>query len=182
MRLCWVVAGASEAYAPDKLQKIKSLGPIWGSWKTWRTWRTDNCVCHNDATAHKLLQKNFQQVANLFVPSSVHKTLPPSANVLAYAGNLEHAFDNIEDLVAMHIAAEHSDLVLLIGFDFGLQKKFSKEYYGMLRGTIISHDVQWLAIDQDKFADPFSSLSNLTSDKLDKVLQYLMSLQVDNNE
>lgn len=180
MHISWVVATGTELKNQNQLDTIKSIGPVWGSWKTWRTWKTDSCICHDQDVAQKLIKKNFNNVANLILPkTTVSSILPESKNILTYDGNFSDSVENIEDVVAMHIAASTSELVLLMGFDFGLKNNQSNTYYGLLRGCLINTKTQWLAVDVDALADPFRGIANLTCDKLQNVLEYLKSQKVE---
>lgn len=179
MNINWVFAAE---YAPDAtidVELMKNIGPSWGSWKSWRSCKTDNVVCDTKKEVEVLLSKSFQDSCNFYIPKKIYQQLNEPPKVRAYAGNFDDPVTDIEDVIAMQLAAVDSDLILLCGFNFDLPKNKSKaklHRLGLIRSTVNDRaDVQWVAIDHDQtYVDNvFKSLPNLTCDTLENVLQSL---------
>ena len=183
MRVHWAVAAG---YAIDPgldLEQLKSVGPIWGSWKTWRSCGTDNVICHDRTKARELLDRAFHAVCNLYVPRAHYEFLQRPLGVKLYEGDFQQEMDEIEDVIAMDLAASSADLVLLLGFDLGIIVKTddamtnhrSTNRHGLIRSRIASSpEVQWVAIDLPSQLDKsYSNLTNLTCDKMESVLKLL---------
>lgn len=183
MRVHWVVAAG---YAIDPgldLEQLKSIGPIWGSWKTWRSCGTDNVICHDRTKARELLDRAFHAVCNLYLPRAHYEFLQRPLGVKLYEGDFQQEMDEIEDVIAMDLAASSADLVLLLGFDFDTIVKTedrmgnhrSTNRHGLIRSRISSHaTVQWVAIDSTaKMDKSYRDLTNLTCDTMTSVLKLL---------
>lgn len=184
MRVNWVF---SCAWIPDvtvDMACIKNVGPSWGSWKSWRGCDTDNVICHDRGRAQELLHRAFQAVCNFYVPRKYYQDLGRPVGVKLYDGDfLEETFD-LEDIVAMHLAAANSDIILLAGFDLGkpipVEDRFEmhkvRNRLGLMRQVMASNPgVQWVLIDHLAEIDvAFSELSNLTRDSVGNVLKLLL--------
>jgi len=103
--------------------------------------------------------------------------------VKLYDGDFSPEVDDIEDIVALHLAAAQSDIVLLLGFDWVMPKDVTDRLvrhkltnrHGLMRGVIDgSPNVQWVAVDSEEMDKSYRSLPNLTSDSLRNVLQLLI--------
>ena len=160
--------------------QLKNIGPVWGSWRTWRAWTTDNVLCDDLAQATQLLQRSFQQHCNFYVPNRHFAALGRPENVQLYNGSFPGEFDRPEEIIAMHLVAEHNDLVLLFGYsliqpklDDKMQQHKSINYLNAFRATLNTYpNTQWVVIDHDgKLDDSLSKVSNLTCDKFETVLQ-----------
>ena len=144
MRINWVVASDYQLDPAVDADLIKNIGPIWGSWKTWRSCATDNVICHDSAKGVELIKRNFQQTCNFYIPESSIKMLGRPSEVKVYGGKFLQEVDNIEDIVALHLASAQSDIVIMMGFDlstvvdsadrFDTHKK--KNYLGLIRRRI----------------------------------------------
>lgn len=184
MRVSWVVAQGHPLDQHVNIDLVRSIGPLWGSWQTWRAWSTDNVVCHDRSRARELLDRAFQAVANFHVPRSQYEFLQRPVGVKLYEGDYDLEVDNLEDIVAMHLAAGQSDIVLMLGFDLSalispedrLAKLKLQNRHGLLRGTIVSNDqVQWVVIDHSSKLDKaYQDLPNLTCDTMANVLKLLV--------
>ena len=183
MRTSWIIADdfASATIDPEQL---KNIGPIWGSWRTWRAWKTDNVLCHEFGRAQELLQRDFQLGCNLYIPNKYFSTLNRPSRVNVYEGNFPGEMDNPEEIVAMHLASASSDLVLLLGFDLSeitvtdqFERHKQTNYMNAFRATINTYpEIQWVVIDHPSDLDKsFKSITNLTCDKYQSVLQLFNS-------
>lgn len=177
MKANWVF---SATYSPDPtidLGVVKNIGSTWGSWKSWRACQTDNVICNSKKEIEALLSKSFQNSCNFYIPEKFYQEFGEPPRVRAYQGEFNEPVVDIEDVIAMHLAANDSDLVLLCGFDFALPRSNNsgqKHRLGIMRHLIYSTPAQWVAVDYDqKVDDIFSLLPNFTCDKIENVLHLL---------
>lgn len=179
MRTSWIIADSFSS-ASIEPEQLKSIGPVWGSWRTWRAWSTDNVICHDFGRAQELLQRAFQAVCNLYVPNRHFSQLGRPAKVNVYEGDFPGELDRHEEIVAMHLAAAASDLVLLMGYDLGAittedryERHKQTNYMNAFRATLNTYpEVQFVLIDHTKDLDKsLQSITNLTCDKFQTVLQ-----------
>lgn len=87
---------------------------------------------------------------------------------------------DVDDIIALHLAAANSDIVLMLGFDLCLNTgvidakaaKAMQEYHGLLRSLIVnSPETQFVAIDQPQIlSSSYQGIANLTCDTLQAVL------------
>jgi hypothetical protein len=180
MRINWVL---SEHIALDPLTDIeamKNIGSFWGSWSTWRTYQTDNVICHEQKRASEFLKRNFQNTCNFYIPNSVYVSLDRPEGVNLYEGDFKDDTIQSEDIVAMHLAASVSDLVLLVGFDVS-EKPKNPDRLAQHRAAVYLHlvkkviegnpQVQWVLVDhQGALRKDFTEISNLTTDTLETAL------------
>jgi hypothetical protein len=183
MRINWVVSSTYQLDPAVDADAIKNVGPVWGSWKTWRSCATDNVICHEASRAQDLVDRNFQKNCNFYIHETNFVKLgrPPGCRV--YGGDFLLEVDEIEDIIALHLAAAQSDIVILMGFKltgiagiddvFELHKK--KNYHGLVRGVISAHpETQWVLVDHaEKLDKSYQDLANLTCDTFNNVLQLL---------
>jgi len=183
MRISWVVASDYQLDPSVDVEQIKSVGPIWGSWRTWRACGTDNVICHEQKKVRELLDRAFQAVCNFHIPRSLYEPLGRPVGCRLYDGSFDQELDGIEDIVAMHLAAADSDLVLMLGFDWTLPKTLEDRFerhkltnrHGLIRGAISGTDrVQWVAIDSPDLDKSYQNLANLTCDSLQNALKLLI--------
>ena len=177
MRINWVFATGHKLGAGIKQEQIKSIGPTWGSWQTWKDCGTDNVVCHDIDRSRELIAKAIQAVCNFYVPKRYYADLGNPLGVRLYEGEFPQSVPNAEDIVAMHLAAGQSEIVLLAGFDFDkLKNEQDRPYHGMARSVINSNpDVQWVLVDHLHDLGPaYRSLPNLTCDSFKNVLKLLL--------
>jgi hypothetical protein len=183
MNVNWVVAYNTDLDPGVDLQKIKNIGSIWGSWRTWRGCQTDNVICHNGTQAKELIDKRLHTACNFYVSSEIYKALNQPERVFSYGGDFSHDVIEQDDLVAMHLAATTSDIVLLLGFDWTarpLPKEPDKRllrhnYINLVRESIAGNaKTQWVLIDHPGAIMPeLAKLPNLTQDSINNVFQML---------
>lgn len=182
MKISWVVAAEHRIDPVISLDEIKAVGPVWGSWQTWRACATDNVICHEQQRCRDLLNRAFQAVCNFYVPRSLYENLARPLGVRLYDGDFDHDMDHIEDIIAMHLAATTSDIVLLLGFDLlisdtvtdRLERHKLTHRHGLMRSAIVTNgQTQWVAVDTTELHSTYRTLPNLTCDSLANVLQLL---------
>ena len=123
LNISWVLADTVVLDPMQELEPLKQTGAFWGSWRTWRAWQTDNVICHDLSKADELLKRAFQAACNFYIPNSAYVALNRPMGVQVYEGDFVHDVVRREEIVAMHLAASNSDVVLLMGFDFAEQAK-----------------------------------------------------------
>lgn len=180
MRVCWII---SEDFASTHItaEQLKDIAPSWGSWKTWRAWNTDNVLCHDVVKAQELVQRAFHSVCNFYTANKNYAQLGRPARVNLYEGDFPGALDRPEEIIAMHLVAEQNDLVLLLGFDLSEkthEDKFQSHkrlnYINAFRATLNTYPTtQWVLIDHDLPVTKKITLSNLSKDSFDSVVQLL---------
>ena len=182
MNISWVIAQGYQIDPVIELDKIKAVGPIWGSWRTWRSCGTDNVICHTATKAQELIQRDFQKNCNFFVPEKIFRNIGRPLKVQFYGGDFEQETTSIEDIIALHLSSSKSDIILLLGFNFqkistDITDKFElhkiKNYYGLTCSLIASKpEIQFVLVDHTEELDKsFKDLTNLTCDTLENVLQ-----------
>jgi hypothetical protein len=185
MNINWVLANQVVVDPLYNIDEMKSIGSFWGGWQTWRSCQTDNVICHDLQKAQDLVKRNFHTLCNLHVPSSSFVALDRPDRVRLYEGEFKHEVYNKEELVAMHLAATTSDIILLLGFNWEtpkdtgdrLQNHYDHNYFGLTKEVIKNHPlVQWVLVDHiaDVTVD-FKTLPNLTRESLTGVLSLLKS-------
>lgn len=184
MRLSWIVATGYGLDPSIDIDKIKNIGSIWGSWQTWRGCQTDNVICHDLTKCRELMARAFQAVCNFYVPKNLYQELNRPIGVKLYEGDFHDDVYNIEDIIAGHLAAQYSDVVLMLGFDLSTQDASpdrminhrNQNRHGLLRSMIGANiNVQWVLVDPINNLDAsYLELANLTCDTMDNVLQLLL--------
>lgn len=183
MRISWVLQSDYRFDSTVDMDRIKSVGPLWGSWQTWRDCQTDNVVSHEMAKCRELLDRAFQAVCNFYIPKKHYQSLNRPMGVKLYEGDFIQEVTNIEDIVSMHLASQQSDIVLMLGFDLETSTsvrdqyeahKF-KNYHGLIRSIIHSTPtVQWVCVDHRGIFDKaYKDLGNLSQDSMKKVFEML---------
>lgn len=175
LNIGWVIATGFQFDPIVDVDRIKDIGPIWGSWTTWRGCGTDNVICHDRTKAKDLVDNGFQSGCNLYVPESVYQELQRPIGVRPYGGNFEYQVANIEDIVALHLAGSSLDIILMLGFDLYKLNPNNKHYYGLILSFVNNNpDIQIVLIDHLPDLDKnFQDRDNLTCDTLGNVLQLL---------
>ena len=183
MKISWLVSAQYQLDPVINPEQMKSVGPIWGSWKTWRGCATDNVVCHQQQKARELLDRAFQAVCNFHVPRSLYEPLGRPVGVKLYDGDFDREVDDIEDIVAMHLSASNSDVILLLGFDLAkptaatdrMQQHRLTNRHGLQRAAMANHtQTQWVAIDCTDPDQNYTALANFTCDSMKNALQLLL--------
>jgi hypothetical protein len=185
MNISWVLSDFVAADPTLDVADLKRLGSFWGSWRTWRAFQTDNVICHDQAKAAELIKREFQTKCNFYIPNLIYTNLNRPTGVNVYEGEFVHDVDHQEEIVAMHLAATTSDIVLLLGFDLTelepnpdrLLANRETHYRNHIRQAIKDYNqIQWVVVDHNGKLDPaFSKLDNLVTDNMQTVL----SLAVD---
>lgn len=183
MRIGWVFASNHSLDPTINVERIKSVGPSWGSWKSWRSCNTDNVICDNLAKSRELVNRAFQAVCNFYVPKQHYQDLERPMGVKLYDGTFNQTADNIEDIISMNLCCASSDIILLAGFDLGshpdITDQFEKHKYqnrhGLIYSVIRQNDQkQWVLIDHpQELNQSYHALPNLTCDSMENVLELL---------
>jgi len=184
VRVNWVVPSNYQIDPTVDPTQLKLVGPLWGSWRTWRSCTTDNVICYDFAKARELLDRAFQSVCNFYLPRRYYQELGRPLGVKLYDGEFAHDLDHPEDIVTMHLAAGVSDIVLLLGFNFGdivlpedkLAQHKLKNWHGLIRSVIAADPkIQWVAVDHPaQFDKSYQNLPNLTCDTMANALKLLI--------
>jgi hypothetical protein len=137
-------------------------------------------ICHNQSKAVELIKRNFQTHCNFYIPNSVYYSIDCPAGVKLYEGNFVHDVINQEEIVAVHLAATTSDIVLLLGFDLAelvptsdrLKTHQAHHHRNLIRQAIKDYEhVQWVVVDHFEKLDPnLVNLPNISTDSLQAVL------------
>jgi hypothetical protein len=135
--------------------------------------------------ADELIKRAFHAVCNFYIPNSIYVDLKRPQGVKLYEGTFIHDVDNQEEIIALHLTAGLSDIVLLLGFDFSEHPKLSDKleehrahnYRSLIKQAIKDNPtVQWVAIDHPgEFRKDLLELENLTKDTLNNVISMLSS-------
>lgn len=173
-------------YSPqdsDLSTRLRAIASTWGSWRTWRSCSTDNVICHDIGQARALSQRALQAVCNFYIPEDFYIRLDRPSYMRYYQGEFEHQVQDIEDIIAMHLVAPQSDLVLMMGFSLCkqilpedvLERHRIKHRLGLIRSCIrMSPQTQWVLVDHAGELDPaFAELPNITMDSISSVLDLL---------
>lgn len=181
MNINLVLSNQAQIDPTVNINRLKELGSFWGGWQTWRSCQTDNVICHDLSKASELILRSFHTTCNLYLPESSYITLDRPAGVKLYKGTFIHDVDNQEDIVAMHLAATTSDVVLLLGFNFGEPTKLedrlaehrANNYRNLTRQVIVDNPtIQWVVLDHsNSFRKDLQQLGNLGQDTLINILQ-----------
>jgi hypothetical protein len=185
MNINWVLANHVNLDPTVDLAQIKSIGSIWGSWRTWRACQTDNVICHSGTQARELIEKRFPDVCNFYVSNEIYTALKNPDRVRSYGGEFSHDVAEQDEIVAMHLAAGVSNIVLLLGFDWTAQigpsnnekKLLRHNYINLVREAMAGNaQTQWVLIDHPgKLVSELASLPNLTQDTMTAVIGMLNS-------
>lgn len=185
MNINWVLSDAIAVDPTVNFKQIHEIGSFWGSWRTWRTCQTDNVICHSLGDAHNLIQRNFQQQCNFYIPNANFQSLNRPRGVRLYEGDFVHDVDRQEEIVAMHLSASLCDIVLLLGFDFSeptpnpdrLLEHRANHYRNLVNQAIKNNPtVQWIAVNHSgKLSPEIAKLEQFTTDTLENILELLNS-------
>jgi hypothetical protein len=180
MNISWVLSDSAALDPTQDLADLKRIGAFWGSWRTWRACQTDNVICHDMHKAAELLKRNFQTNCNFYIPNEIYAGLDRPADVKLYEGTFVHDVDRQEEIVALHLAASTSDIVLLLGFDLTelqpdpdrLKSYRAHHHRNLFRQALKDYEqVQWVIVDHTDKLDPdLVNLPNVVTDTLSAVL------------
>jgi len=185
MNISWVLANTLVLDPTVDINAVKTVGPFWGGWQTWRTCGTDNVICNDFDRAQSLLARKFNEGCNFYIPNSIYQSLDRPSQVRLYDGTTDLDLDNKEEIIAMHLAASQSDIVLLLGFNWQpitkhadrLQEHRAQNYRTLVKHAINENQtVQWVLIDHaPKLMSELKDLPNLSQDTLANVLKMMSS-------
>jgi hypothetical protein len=183
MKVNWVLADDAVLDPAIQLDQLKDIGSLWGSWRGWRAYQTDNVICNELRKASELLQRQFNQLCNLYISNENYVLLDSPDRVRLYEGKFVHDLDHQDEIIALHLAASQSDIVLLLGFDWQQQPKHTdrlQEHRNINYRQLVKHvimdnpDVQWVLVDHAPELTPeLANLENLTQDTLENVIELL---------
>jgi hypothetical protein len=132
--------------------------------------------------AQELIKRSFQTTCNFYIPNELFVSLDRPDGVNLYEGKFP---DNVqpEEIVAMHLAASVSDIVLLLGFDLQEQEKNPDkliEHHAHVYRTMVKHviegnpEVQWVLVDHPgDIMKMLVNLPNLSQDTMSTALSLL---------
>jgi hypothetical protein len=110
----------------------------------------------------------------------VYASLDRPDGVKIYAGEFVHDLVRQEEIVAIHLAATTSDIVIMLGYDLSklhlpedrLEANRLQHYRNMIRQAFVSYEkVQWVIVDHAADIDSsLQDLPNLVTDSLASVL------------
>ena len=180
MKISWVLANQLKDPLIDP-EALQNVGSTWGGWPTWRAYQTDNVLADEKSVCTDLVNRNFQQQCNLYVPQRLYAELNRPDSVNLYNGEFATEFDNKEDIISMHLTATMFDVVLLLGFD--LQQTESTDaytrhkhqnYLNAFAGAVKQNsETQWVLVDHsDRLPDNVQNLPNIACDSYSNVLEY----------
>lgn len=182
MNISWVLADFAAIDPTQSIDALKRIGAFWGSWRTWRAYQTDNVICHDQVKAVELIKRDFQTRCNFYIPSSVHTALERPSGVRLYAGEFVHDVIRQEEIVAVHLAATTSDIVLLLGWDLAelppdadkLRANQTQHHRNLLYQALKDYtQIQWVVVDHaGKLAPNLDSLDNVVTDTMENVLTF----------
>jgi hypothetical protein len=177
MNINWLVADSGVQFLPDQIKQIKEIGSIWGGWRTWKLCQTDNVVCHDTIQAQTLIDSNFQSLCNFYVPKDLYNKLNQPADIRVYAGEFVHEIQQPDDLVAMHLVATVSDIVLMLGFDCVtmVDTQSHVNYRNLIQQAMIQNkQTQWVILNQTgSLWTELTTVSNLSQDTFKQVIEQL---------
>jgi len=183
MNVTWVLADAAMIDPMQDLAALKTIGSFWGGWRTWRAYATDNVVCHDMKQANVLLKRNFQTQCNFYIPNAIYPLLDRPAGVRLYEGEFVHDVDRQEEIVALHLVATASDIVLMVGFDLAdypknpdkLIENRTQHYRNLVKHVVATNKrTQWVLVDHEgEIGKLYAGLDNLTKDSLNNVIELL---------
>jgi hypothetical protein len=179
MRINWALSHVFVTCDDLDWQRIQNCAPTWsGAGKKAIT--AQNTICSDPATCLQLLKSAAYTRTNIYVPHDFWQAQGQPAVARVFQGTPYPNIANVDDIIALHLAAAHSDIVLMLGFDFCLKPgaidaktaKVMQDYHGLLRSLIVnSPETQFVAIDQPEILSPsYQDIANLTCDTLQAVL------------
>lgn len=180
-KISWVLSDSTLVDPSYDIEDLKKLGVFWGSWQTWRACQTDNVICHNQVKADELIKRQFQNKCNFYIPDSVYANLGRPDGVKVYAGEFVHDVIRQEEIIALHLAATTSDIVLLLGWDLSELKtdpdrliaNQQLHHRNMIRQAFDTYNhITWVIVDHTESLDPnIARLENVVTDSLTTVLE-----------
>jgi hypothetical protein len=183
MKISWILSNSLVLDPTVDIDQLKNIGAFWGSWRTWRSCQTDNVICHDMAKANELIKRAFHAVCNFYIPNSIYASLDRPTGVKLYEGDFIHDVDRHEEIVAMHLVASASEIVLMMGFDFSepvknldkLVEHRETNYRNLTKQAMIDNpNTQWVMVDHPaEFRKDLQKVANLSRDSLENVIGML---------
>jgi hypothetical protein len=183
MNISWIVSSTYVFPNDIDINKVKAIGPIWGSWRSWKYCHTDNVVCDDFGQAQVLCKRAMQAVCNLYLPRRLYQDLMRPQGVRWYDGEFSQEVNSIEDIISMHLAAPQNDIILLVGFDLATPSASGdtmsdhrlRNQLGLTRQIIADNlQTQWVVIDHvQKFDPAFGSMKNIMPDSMTNIFKLL---------
>lgn len=171
MRTAWVISEALQLLPTKAYGRLQDVAPTWGSWSTWREFSTDNCTCSEIRKAKELLARAFQGVTNFHLPKAYHVELGEPKGVKLIEGLPRTDVELQDDVIAVSVASQQYDLLLLLGFDLALPQAYSDQIFTIMSGN---DHCQFVQIDAVQPApDRYQTLTNFTCDTYENVLHLL---------
>lgn len=172
MKIATVVANGykTSLVTPYELRKI---GAVWGSIEAYNLWRADNVVCYSNEASKIALNLGVNQDAYLFAHNSNFNALGKHPRLHYFGGDFPTAFTRTDEVVAMNLAGEYFDLVILLGCNLSHEDEGDQaNYVQAVKSAITQHSgTQWVAVlDRPNFSAEFNSLDNFTTDNIDSVI------------
>jgi hypothetical protein len=179
-KISWVLSDSVQLNPTQDIAVFKTIGAFWGSWRTWRACETDNVICHDQVKASEFVKRDFQRSCNFYIPDTAYANLDRPTGVKIYAGEFVHDVIHQEELVAMHLAATTSDIVLMLGWNLAelkpdpdlLATNRERHHRNMVRQAFLTYDqTQWVIVDHATALDKnIATLPNVVTDTLDSIL------------
>lgn len=179
LRINWVLSNNPASSTQHDIKTLSPKSQLWGGWSSWHTFMTDNIICHDHASATKLVEKKFYLSNKVYFPATFKIDFGVLPKVVYYGGEFAHEIDNCEEIVAMHLCASLSDIVLLHGFDWRNLSthtdefdQYKKHCYKNLVAEVIKAcpNVQWVLVDHKELPfEELNGLENLCCDTLENV-------------
>lgn len=183
MRVNWIFGSDWTPAADIDMDRVRDIAPSWGSWRSWRACSTANVICHDPVQARKLLDRAIQAVCNFYIPRDKFLEIGRPAGVRLYDGQYLAQVQDLEDIIAMHLVIESSDIILLAGLNLAspvvpedpMDQHRLRNRMGLIRSAIDKNpNIQWVLVDHPEYPDPaFLDLTNLTRDTMENVLKLL---------
>lgn len=185
LRINWIVANTPSPTASTAIKTLNPSAKIWGGWSSWHAFMTDSIICHDHEKAVALVEKKFYRSNKLFFPATFKIDLGVLQNVVYYGGEFAHEIDNREEIVAMHLCGNQSDIVLMHGFDwrhlathtdeFDLYKKHCYKNL-VVEAVKAMPNTQWVLVDHTQMPfDELEGIDNVCCDTLDNVKTLIAS-------
>ena len=137
-------------------------------------------ICHDQAKATELIKRDFQTRCNFYIPNSVYVAAERPTGVRLYAGEFVHDVIRQEEIVAVHLAATTSDIVLLLGWNLSrlrlntdkLLANQEQHHRNLLLQAFKDYDqTQWVVVDHTGDLDlNLTKLDNVVTDNMAAVL------------
>jgi len=183
MKVSWVL---SEDIAPGIIEQtvLKEIAPSWGSFTTWNDYKTDNCISNDPAKISELIHRAFHAVCNFYIPKSLYASLGRPVGIKLFDGGFKDpTITNKDDIIALHLAASTSDIILLTGFNLIDLIELDDKARDIKRGLYLEicdvirtySKIQFVLVNYTPSLDDlFKDLPNLTMDTVDSVKQLLV--------